>query len=383
MMFKGTETVSAEEFTRRMQEKGGAYNAFTSHDFAGYFEKIAAAHVRTALDLEGDRMQHLTFTDEEFDTERQVVMEKRRLRIRDNPQAYLREQVNASAFQSQPYHWPISGWMPDLRRLSPADARQWYRTYYHPANACIVAVGDFNTDRLMGKIRNTFGSIPAGNGPFRTEYKDPPQQGERRLRVNSKKKRFPFLIMGFHAPNISSPDSYALEIMTSLLAGGRSARLQKHLVYRSQIARQAQTGYSLLSHDPDLFVIYAEPFPGVDIARLESEIDKQIQDLWNAPVEEKELQKAKNQLEAAFVFSQDSILHQAILLARYELAVGWQKVNDYISSIRSVTAEDVRQAAQRYLVRKNRTTGVLIPQGQEKSLQMEERSWRNDRNHLR
>ena len=127
--------------------------------------------------------------------------------------------------QTQPYHWPISGWMADLRRLSAADARQWYRTYYHPENACIVAVGAIKAGRLMKDIRDTFGSIPGGKGPFRTRYTDPPQKGERRVRINSEKARTPFLVMGFHAPNISRPDGYALEVISALLTSGRSARL--------------------------------------------------------------------------------------------------------------------------------------------------------------
>jgi len=361
MMFKGTEHVSAAEFSRRIHAVGASYNAFTSWDFAGYFEKLASEHIQTALELEADRMQHLTFSRQEFETEKQVVMEERRLRVEDDPQAFLLEQVNAAAFQTQPYHWPVSGWMPDLRRLAAKDADNWYQTYYHPANACIVAVGDFNSARLIGKIRRIFGNIPTGNGPFRTAYADPPQQGERRVQVNSKKTRLPFLAIGYHVPNISGPDSYALEVLSTVLSGGRSARLLRNLRYEKQIARRIQSSYSLLSFDPDLFVIYAAPFPDVDLETLEAAVADEINKLQSEAVGERELEKAKNRLEAAFVFAQDSILHQAMLLARYQLSTGWREINNYIPAVHAVTAAEVQEAARRYLNPKNRTVGMLVP----------------------
>jgi zinc protease len=365
MMFKGTKTVSADEFTRRIQQKGASYNAFTSHDFAGYFEKLASKHIQTVLELEADRMLNLTFTDQEFNTEKQVVMEERRLRIKDNPKAYLLEQVSATAFQVQPYHWPISGWMTDLNRLSPEDARKWYRTYYHPSNACIVAVGDFISKRLMDDIRKAFGRIPSGNGPFRTGYAESPQNGERRIQVKTNKTQTPFLALGYHVPNISGADGYALEILSAVLTGGRSARLLEHLMEKRQLTRQIQTHYSLLSFDPNLFVILTEPFPDVDIDTLEQAIVEEIEKLQDGPIDERELETAKNQLEASFIFAQDSIVHQAMLLARYELTTGWREVNDYVSSIRSVSASDVKQVARRYLIPDNRTAGVLVPEDAE------------------
>lgn len=361
MMFKGTENVSAEQFNRRIQETGATYNAFTSHDSAAYFEKMPAGQVLTAMELEADRMQHLTFTREEFETEKQVVLEERRLRIKDNPQAYLLEQVNAAAFQTQPYHWPVSGWIPDLRRLSAADAKRWYETYYHPANACLVAVGDLQHDRLMEDIRKTFGRISTGKGPFREEYTDPPQTGERRLRMSTDITRSPFIIMGYHAPNLSSPDSYVLEVISAIFSSGLSARLLMNLVSKKRIARRVQSWFSFLGFDPDLFVIQAEPFPDVDMETLEKAIDNEIEKLQDSTLDEREIEKSKNWLEAKFIFAQDSFFHQAMLLARYELTVGWQEVNNYIPSIRAVSAGDIRQAARRYLIPENRTVGLLMP----------------------
>ncbi|RJQ52171.1 MAG: insulinase family protein [Desulfobacteraceae bacterium] len=361
MMFKGTKNVSAEEFVRRIHRKGAAFNAFTSHDFAGYVEQIASAHIQEAMNLEADRMQHLIIEDDDFEIEKQVVMEERMLRIKDNKHATLLEQVNAAAFQCQPYRWPISGWTDDIARLSADDARNWYRTYYHPGNALISAVGDFQADRLLESIRDTFEPIPGGDEVIHRHYADPPQEGERRVTVKSENAHLPLIIMAYHAPNILNPDSYILEVVSAVLSGGRSARLRRRLVHEERTARQIQSRNSFLTMDPDLFIIRAEPFQGVETGVLEGEIEREIEKTRRWPVDDRELQKAKNRLEAAFVYAQDSTAHQAVLLARYQTAADWREMYNYIRCIRSVSAEDICRIAGKYLIPENKTVGVLIP----------------------
>ena len=149
MMFKGTEKIGPEEFSRIIQENGGNDNAFTSHDYTAYFENLSADRVQVAIDLEADRMQNLVLREEDFRTERMVVMEERRLRTEDNPQAVLTEQIMATAFQTHPYHWPIIGWMEDIARFTLEDLKAYYKTYYNPVNAILVVVGDFKKEELL------------------------------------------------------------------------------------------------------------------------------------------------------------------------------------------------------------------------------------------
>jgi len=167
MMFKGTEKVSAEEFLRAIQENGGNFNAFTSYDYTGYFENLSSDRIQVAIDLESDRMQNLILRQEDFRTERMVVVEERRLRTEDNPQAFLLEQMMATAFQIHPYRWPIIGWMEDLSRLTLEDLKSYYRTYYNPVNAFLVVVGDFKKDELLPKIEKAFGSYARGWSPIK------------------------------------------------------------------------------------------------------------------------------------------------------------------------------------------------------------------------
>ncbi len=361
MMFKGTERISGEEFSRIIQENGGNFNAFTSYDTTAYFENLSSDRIQVAIDLESDRMRNLVLRREDFQTERMVVMEERRLRTEDNPQAFLVEQLMATAFQIHPYRWPIIGWMEDLSRLTLADLESYYKTYYHPVNAFLVVVGDFKKEELLPKIEKAFGSYPKGPVPEQEKVKDPPQVGERRISVK-KEAQLPFLVMGYRVPNLRDPDSYVLEVIATILSGGKSSRFYQSLVREKRLVLRADAEHSLVSRDPSLFFISADPLPGKEVAEVEKALDQEIERLQHEPAGEKELEKAKNQLEAAFVYGQDSLFYQAMLLGRHEIALDWRAIDDYLPSIRKVTAADIQRVAKRYLVPDNRTVGILVPQ---------------------
>lgn len=360
MMFKGTQKVGSEEFSRIIQEHGGEDNAFTSRDFTAYFEDLSADEVQVAIELEADRMQNLVLREQDFQTERMVVMEERRLRTEDNPQASLLEQLEATAHQTSPYHWPIIGWMEDIARLTLDDLKAYYSTYYHPANAFLVAVGDFKTGELLPRIEQAFGAYPKGVVPDQQKGIDPPQSGERRI-VLKRAAQLPFLAMGYHVPNLREPDSYVLEVIATILAQGQSSRLYQSLVREKRLVLDADADHSLLSRDPGLFFLSATPLPGKDVAEVEKALDHELARLQSEPVPARELEKAKNQLEAAFVMGQDSLFAQAMLLAQHEIALSWRAIDDYLPAIRRVSAEDIQRVAGRYLIPDNRTVGILMP----------------------
>jgi zinc protease len=360
MMFKGTEKVGPEEFSRIIQENGGNDNAFTSRDYTAYFENLSADRVQIALDLESDRMQNLLLREEDFHTERMVVMEERRLRTEDNPQSYLQEQLEATAFQIQPYHWPIIGWMEDLARLTPDNLKAYYRTYYHPTNAFIVVVGDFKKEDLLPKIEKAFGSYPKGTAPNQEKDRDPLQNGERRIFIK-KEAQLPSIVMGYHVPNLREPDSYVLEVIAMILSGGKSSRLYQNLVREKRLVLSADAYHSLISRDPSLFYLSADLLPGKEVAEVEKALNQEMERLHQERVGEWELEKAKNQLEASFVYGQDSLFFQAMLLAQHEIVLNWRAIDDYIPSIRKVSPEDIQRVAKQWLIPDNRTVGILIP----------------------
>jgi zinc protease len=360
MMFKGTAKIGAEDFSRIIQENGGNDNAFTSHDYTAYFENLSADRIQVALDLESDRMRNLVLREEDFRTERMVVMEERRMRTDDNPEAFLMEQVSATAFQIQPYHWPIIGWMEDVAGFTLDDLKAYYRTYYSPANAFLVVVGDFRKEELLSRIEAAFGPVPAGTPPGQERAMEMDQAGERRVTVK-REATLSNVVMAYHVPNLTGPDSYVLELVASLLSGGKSSRLHQSLVREKRLALGVDADHSLVSRDPSLFLLSAQPLPGIDPGQVEKALDGEIERLQKEVVEERELEKAKNQLEAAFILSQDSLFYQAMLLAQHEIAGSWKALDDYLPSIRKVTAEDVRRVTRKYLVPDNRTVGTLIP----------------------
>jgi len=360
MMFKGTEKYGPEEYSRIIQENGGNNNAFTSRDYTAYFATLSSDRVQVVIDLESDRMKNLQLKEEDFRTEKMVVMEERRLRTDDNPIAFLQEQLEATAFQIQPYHWPIIGWMEDLKGLTLEDLKAYYRIYYNPVNAFIVAVGDFKKEELLPKIEKAFGALPKGAPPDQKKPLDPAQVGERRVSVN-KEAQLPYLAMGYRASNVADPDGYVLDVMATILSGGKSARLYQSLVREKRLAFSSDADQSLLSKDPSLFYLDANPLPGKNLLDVEKALDQEVERLQKEPVGEKELAKAKNQLESSFVYAQDSLFYQAMLIARNEICLGWKKLDDYLPSIRKVSPEDIQRVAKRYLVPSNRTVGTLIP----------------------
>jgi zinc protease len=268
--------------------------------------------------------------------------------------------MEAAAFQIQPYHWPTIGWMEDIARFTLEDLKSYYRTYYNPINAFLVVVGDFKKEDLLPRIEKAFGSYPKGAMPNQERDKDPPQNGERRIFVK-KEAQLPYIVMGYHVPKLSDPDSYVLEVIAVILSGGKSSRLYQSLVREKRLVLSADADHSLLSRDPSLFYLSADLLPGKDVTEVEKALDKEIERLQREPVGERELEKAKNQLEATFVYGQDSIFYQAMLLAQHEITLNWRAIDDYIPSIRKVSAEDIQRVTKRYLIPDNRTVGILVP----------------------
>ena len=362
MMFKGTAKYPKGTFSRLVRKNGGMDNAFTSQDFTAYFENLAADRVTLALELEADRMQGLILDANEFKTEREVVKEERRLRNEDDPQGALVEALFAQAFMSHPYHWPVIGWFSDLDAMNLDDLQRHYDTYYSPNNATLIVVGDIKADTLLPTIAKLFEPIPKGPSPKPLAVTEAPQHGERRFLLK-REAQVPFVMMGYRVPNYSSDDSYALNVLESILSHGKSARLYQSLVYEQKTALAVGADYGLMQADPGLFYFYAVVKPGEKVEAVEDAVLKEIQRIQTEPPSELELQRAKNQIEAAHIFEQDSNFRQAMLLGEAEtIGAGWRKVSQFVERTRAVTAQDVQRAASHYLAADMRTTGTLIPQ---------------------
>jgi zinc protease len=360
LMFRGTKKLKPEEFSNIIQQNGGEDNAFTEEDFTDYFEVINKDHLDVPIRLEADRMAN--FEPKGFDSEKAVVIEERRLRTDDNPEDALDEMVRAQSFVAHPYHWPVIGWFHDVSGLTMADVLSYHAMYYSPRNAIVIAVGDFNADRVLDEIKKEFGSIK--NGPVAPPVTDvePPQDGLRRVELRHA-ANLSAIEEAFHVPNLKSPDAFALEIASEILSDGESSRLHKKLVVEKRMVVDIGAGYDMTSFDPGLFVVSAQMRPGIKAADAIAEIDKELAELRDKPASAEELQKAKNLEQAEFVFGQDSIFREAMLLGVYEMLGDYHLVDQYLAGIDKVTAADVQRAAKKYLIASNMTEGVLVPTG--------------------
>ncbi len=360
MMFKGTEKTGPEEYSQVVQRNGGRTNAFTSRDRTTYFASIAADRLGVVLDLEADRMQNLVISPDEYDPERLVVTEERRLRVDNQPMGDLFERLYATAFQAHPYRLPIIGWMTDIQQSTARDLRDFYEVYYVPNNAFVVAVGDFEAEALADRLEQAFGAIPAGVMPPTVRSREPTQSGERRVDLR-REAQLSMVAIAHHVPNLYSADGAALEVLSQILAGGKSSRLYQKLVYQERVAVFAGSDYNYSALDPNLFTLYSQPLPGNDPAVIERMLLGEIAGLDANPPTDLELERAKNQIEAHYVFAQDSIFYQAMLLGDFEIAGDWRLIDQYLPALRAVTREDLLRVARFYLVPTNRTVATLIP----------------------
>ena len=360
LMFKGTKKVGPEEFSQIIQQNGGMDNAFTESDFTDYFETINKDHIDVPITLEADRMAN--FEPKDFDKEKHVVLEERRLRTDDNPEDALDEMVRAQSYLAHPYHWPVIGWFHDVDGLTLADALAYHSIYYSPQNALIVAVGDFDAGQVLKHISEAFAGIKNGPKPPPVTELEPQQQGTRHVELRHA-ANLPAFEEAYHVPNISSPDSYALEVASEILSDGQSSRLYKKMVVEKQMVVEIGAGYDMTSFDPGLFIVSAQMRPGVKAADTQLEVEKELAAMRDAPVGAQELQKAKNLEQAQYVFGQDSIMREAEMLGMYELLGDYHMVDKYLDGIDKVTAADVQRVAKTYLVASNMTEGVLVPTG--------------------
>jgi zinc protease len=360
MMFKGTPTYGRGQFARLVEQNGGQDNAFTSEDVTSYYVNIAADKLDLIVDLESDRMVNALLDAKEIESERQVVIEERRTRTEDDPSGFLSEEVGAVAFNAHPYGQPVIGWMEDLKRITPEEIRAFYKTYYQPNNAIVVAVGAFKAPALMDKIKAHFGRIPRAPAPPAVTAVERVQNGERRVLVK-KEAQLPIVYLAYHVPNQTSPDAAALEMLSTILSSGRSSRLYRSLIYDRQLALDAGGDYSWFSFDPSLFWFWATAMPGQTPETLEKELVAEMARLEKELVSELELQRARNQIESAFVFQEDSVHRRASLLARFETIGGYALKDTYLERIRAVTAADVQRVARAYFLEQGKNVGVLLP----------------------
>ncbi|MEX0732302.1 MAG: pitrilysin family protein [Aquisalimonadaceae bacterium] len=365
MMFKGTENRESGEFSRIIAREGGRQNAFTGRDFTSYFEQLRADRLEIALELEADRLANIRFDADEFAREMEVINEERRLTVDDNPFSVARERFNALAWATSPYRQPIIGWQEDLDQFTVDDLRDWYAHHYGVNNAILVIVGNVQPDAVHDLVKKHFGGLEPRPVPKTRARAEIPGLGERRavLRV---KNATPYLMMGYHAPSLGTAEnqreSYALSLLSSILDGGESARLPERLVRGSEVASSVGAGYSGITRLDTHFSLVGRPGPDGSLDELEQAVRAEVRRVIEDGITEEELERAKIQARADYVYQLDSLFYQAMEIGMLETAgIGWETMNAFETAIAQVTVEDVHAVAQRYLTDDRLTVVHLLP----------------------
>jgi len=365
LMFKGTKEVPPGELSKTVARNGGQDNAQTSHDFTVYFQRIAKDRLPLVMGLEADRMVNLDLSEMNVLTERDVVLEERRLRVDSEPQSLAFEQMLAALHLSHPYGRPVIGWEAEIGTMTREQALDFYQHHYAPNNAFVMVVGDVTPDEVRKLAEEKYASVAARELAKRTDQPLPPRLAETRINFALPGTKLPQLMRIYRAPGyVKSPRGTAesLEVLATILGGGSTSRLYKTLVMDRKLAVEAGASYDGNNRGPGSFIVYAVPRDGVSFETLETAMDEIIASVMRTPPEEGEFTRAKTRLVADYTYGHDN---QYLLAQDYgtALSIGLtiEDVEDWPNRIRAVQAADVRKVAQTYLKKEEAVTGRLSP----------------------
>ncbi|WP_108523273.1 M16 family metallopeptidase [Bradyrhizobium algeriense] len=366
LMFKGTAKHPAGEFSQTVRRVGGNQNAFTSVDTTGYIQRVPREQLPAMMEFEADRMTGLILKDENVLPERDVVLEEYNMRVANEPDERLTEQIMAALYLNHPYGRPVIGWHQEIEKLDREDALAFYKRFYAPNNAILVIAGDVDVKDIRPLVEKNFGPIPAQHAipEKRIRPQEPMPAAPRTVTLSDPRVEQPGLRRYYLVPaaaTAATGESPTLDVLAQLMGGGANSYLYRALVIDRGLAISADAGYDGTALDPSQFSILVTPKPGVEFAPIEEAIDKVIADLAQNTARAEDLERVKTQLIAEAIYAQDN---QATLARWYGGALTTGLSIDDIRSwpdrIRAVTAEQVRDAAAKWLDKKRSVTGYLI-----------------------
>ena len=364
LMFEGSKYIERGQFDKIMEGAGGTNNASTSFDRTFYYEILPSNQLELGLWIESERLLHAKVDSIGVETQRKVVKEERSQRIDNQPYGSLYEETFKHAYKVHPYKWMPIGSAQYIDQAKLSEFMEFYKTFYVPNNAVLSIAGDIDYDEAEEMIKEYFSEIPTGNGDVpRPDAVEPPQTEEVRDTVYDN-IALPLVLHAYHVPEMTNEDSYALDMLTTLLSGGQSSRLQKELVDNKQLARFTGT-FPLSSEDPGLFIAYAVANVGVDASNLEGALIEELDKVKNEPIGDREFQKLRNQMENDFVSRNSSVRGIAASLANYYTFYGnTNLINTELEKYLEVTKDDIKRVAQKYLKDTNRVVLYYLPKQQ-------------------
>lgn len=370
MLFKGTPAFPKGVAEKAIARQGGAFNGATWYDFTTFHATLPAERIELSLQIEADRMMNAVFDNEEVEAERSVIVSERQ-GAENSPEFLLHEELMGAAFRVHPYGSPTIGHMCDLQTMSRTQLHDYYRTYYVPNNALVVAVGDFDCAAMVEMIENHFGEIAPGGDTPRVTAVEPPQRGERRVVVR-REGFVPYLTAAFRAPPVRDQDFLAVAVLNAILTGAsamtfrgggltnKSSRLYKALVGR-ELAVDV-SGMLLPTIDPFVYTLSVVVRPGRSLADVEEVLTAELERVKTGDVLPQEVDKAIKQAQAQFAYSSESVTGQALWLGFSEIFADYTWAESYLDNLSAVTVDDVRQVAETYLDGSRETVGWYVPE---------------------
>lgn len=364
LMFKGTKKVPDGQFSAIVRKLGGNDNAFTTHDYTAYYQNIPRRHLARVMEMEADRMKNLTLTESQVDSERQVIIEERRQRIDNTPQAKFREQMMSVLFVNHPYGTPVIGWLNEILGLTREDVLAEYRRWYAPNNAIVIVSGDVTAREMRPLAEKYYGGLESSELPPRVRPQPAPIVAQQRLFMDDPRIGLASLTKTYRAQRGND----ALDMLSEIVGGGATSRLYRSLVVEKRLAVSAGTDYEPISLDDTTFTIYAAPAPGTTVAQLEAAMDAEVRRLLEKGVTAEELKAAKSKKKAELIYYLDSLQGPAILFGR-AIASGFDigYVENRNARLDKLTAGDVNRATQMLFAANNLpVTGILLPRPENK-----------------
>jgi zinc protease len=364
LMFKGTAKTPAGKFAQTLNEVGGQENAFTSTDYTAFYQRVPREQLETVMAFEADRMTGLVLTDSNVLPERDVVLEEYNQRVANDPGAQLTEQVQAALYLNHPYGRPVIGWRHEIEALTREDALAFYRRFYTPNNAIVVIAGDVSAEEVRTLAGKTYAPVARRSDPGpRTRPQEPNPVSVRQVTFADPRVAQPNLNRSYLVPSfaMAHADAAALDLLAQVLGGGATSRLYRTLVIDKGLAADTGAWYQGVSLDATRFGVYASPRPGIGLVQLEQALDAVIAEVVEHGVTAEELARAKTRLIAEFVYAQDN---QMALARFYGLALTTGSTLEDLRArperIRTVSADQVREAARHWLDKRRSVTGYLV-----------------------
>ncbi len=373
MQFKGTPQFPADILDRLISREGGMWNAMTFYDWTAYYEVMPADKIDLGLRLEADRMVNSVFDPAETESERTVILSERS-GSENSPSWLLYEEMLGVAFRVHPYRTTVIGERIDLETMTRDDLYNHYRRYYVPNNATAVLVGDVDTQEALARIEELFGGIPAGDPVPEVNRPEPPQYGERRVRLE-REGETPYVSVAYRAYEVTHPDFFTLTVLDSILAGASSLNFmgtadtsnKTSRLYRALVETELAAGVGggmIATIDPYLYTITATVRNGHTPEEVEAAIIDEIENVRAGSIRQEEFEKARKQARALFAYDSESVSSQGFWLGFSEVLVGdcgW--FDDYLDRLMAVTLDDVHRVAQDVFDPRRRTVGWYIPTG--------------------